>query len=325
MIFSILVPIYLIIGLGYLSVRHKLFDSDAIRAFGMLVVRICLPCTIVFSLNSVDIRQSVDAVFIAIYALGSLLAFGIIYAIVWRRKSSHHESATLGLGASMSNSAFMGFPIAAGVIGSGQAATALVMCMIVENILIMPLWLALVSRQAGSGSRLRSFLGAATRTLLNPIVLAIFLGLGLAWLDWRLPAWISKFLSMLGGVSSPVALFVVGGVLAQIQSPLQDIRAFAISFAKLLLHPLLIWGVLALFGGSLGRELFMAAIIFAAMPMASIYTVLAQRCQLEKTAASVLFTAILVSPVTITALLYALAESTQVAGGGLSQILFAGR
>lgn len=324
MIFSILFPIYLIIGIGYLSVRHKLFDSNAIRAFGMLVVKICLPCTIVISLNSVDIKKSIDPIFIVIYALGSLLAFWIIYGILWGRKSSHQESATLGLGSSMSNSAFMGFPIAAAVVG-GHAATALVMCMVVENILIMPLWLALVSAQAGSGGRLRSFLGAVGRTLLNPIVLAIFLGLGLAWLEYRLPAGIGKFLSMLGAVSSPVALFVVGGVLAQIQSPLQDMRAFAISFAKLLLHPLLIWAILALFGGGLVHELFMAAIIFAAMPMASIYTVLAQRCQLEKTAASVLFTAILVSPVTITALLYALAAGSQAPAAGLPQMLSTAR
>ena len=72
---------------------------------------------------------------------------------------------------------------------------------------------------------------------------------------------------------------------------------------KLVLHPLAVFGALALLP-PLPADLRTCAVLFAAMPMLSVYPVLAQRYGQEKLCAAVLLAATASSFVTITLLLW---------------------
>jgi malonate transporter and related proteins len=210
-------------------------------------------------------------------------------------------AALQGLGASGSNSAFIGYPIVLQVIGP-SAGVALALCTLVENLLVMPLALAMAD-SGGGGKRPGDVLMSVLRSLLrNPMILAIFAGLFVSALGWGMPSVLDQTVSLAAAAASPTALFVIGGSLVGLQ--LTGIRGdiALIACGKLLLHPLCVLVFVFLFPPE-QPLLRAAAILFAAMPMLSIYPVLAQRHGHERLCAAALLAATVSSFVSISLLI----------------------
>jgi len=194
---------------------------------------------------------------------------------------------------------FVGYPIVLQVVGP-VAGTALGLGVLVENLLIVPLGLALASAGPGDTSRLwRSQLGAGLAGLArNPLFGGIVAGVLVATLQWHVPPPVDRALALLGAGASATSLFVIGGSLVGIR--LAGIRAdiALVTFGKLCLHPALVaLGVLLL--PPLDPALRAAAILFAAMPMLSVLPILAQQYGEERVAAAAMLTVVVTSFVTI--------------------------
>jgi hypothetical protein len=134
-----------------------------------------------------QVSEIVNGRYLLDYALGSLLVFFIAFAWGWwRQGKSFTLSSLCGLGMASSNSGYIGYPIAVPAIGAEAAAVALAMCMLVENLLMIPL--VLVMADSGSPGTSRGSARCATRcgcSARNPIVLAIVAGFGVALLECR--------------------------------------------------------------------------------------------------------------------------------------------
>lgn len=298
-ILAIIAPIFLLIGLGYLAVRCGAFPADRLPALGLLVVRFALPALILNSLSSRAPGEMLNGHYLAAYAAGSLamLLLGTGWAMLARQQPLP-RAALYGLGMSCSNSAFVGYPIVHQLLGP-VATLALALTMVVENLLLLPLGIAL-SQVDGNGRD--SFWRAFGHSLLglrsNPIILAIVAGVLLALLGLQLPAVLAKPVAMLGAASAPVALFLIGGSLVALplRSMLRDVCMVAGS--KLLLHPLLVAAALLLFA-PVEPRLAMAGVLLAAMPMLSIFPIFGQRHDMQGFCAATLLLATMSSFITI--------------------------
>ncbi|MFT4191637.1 MAG: AEC family transporter, partial [Comamonas sp.] len=245
-ILQITAPIYLLIGLGFLAVRLGVVDRAATRVLGRFVVLFCVPSLLFHALTSRDFGEVLQPVYLLAYLAGTLLVMGgaLLYARRARRQPLQ-RAAMWGMGTSVSNSAFMGFPLVLQLAGP-QAAVGLAMCMLVENLVALPLGLALADREGAAGGW-RAAVAQSLRGLArNPMIIAIAAGMAFGLLGWRPPLVADKALQMLAAVASPVALFVVGGTLVGL--PLRGVLRDAgeISAIKLLLHPLAVLLCLAL-------------------------------------------------------------------------------
>jgi malonate transporter len=241
--------------------------------------------------------------YLAVYAAGSMTALFVVTLarLACMRGRPVSLAALQGLGASGSNSAFIGYPIVLQVIGP-TAGVALALCTLVENLLVMPLALALAD--SGNGDRRPGAVLQSTLCLLvrNPMILAICAGLTVSALGWHIPAVLDQTVSLAAAAAPPTALFVIGGSLVGLQ--LSEIRGdiALIAFGKLLLHPLCVLVFVLLFPPE-QPLLGAAAILFAAMPMLSIYPVLAQRHGHERLCAAALLAATVSSFVSISLLI----------------------
>lgn len=303
-ILDIVLPIYLIIVVGYAAVRSGFIEAVTIKAFGRFVITFCLPCTIFHALTQLPISEVVNQTYLLVYGIGSLLTFGAAYLGARLRSQSSSHAALCGLGSAMPNSAFIGISIVSGVLGS-QAIAGLAMCMMIENMLILPLCIVLATGSNVHHSPLQAFGAALAQTFKNPLVIAISAGMGVAVLGVSLPTPIDKALTMMAGISSPLALFVVGGVLAQVKLQSHWGHSLWLSFGKLVLHPTVVLLTLWLMPGEdLDHDLFLALILFSSMPMAAFFPVLALRYGEEQMAASALFISTLLSLLSISLVLY---------------------
>lgn len=305
-ILAITVPIYLIMAAGYLSVRFGLFSKPDMRVMGKFVVNICLPALLFRALSQRSLGEVLNGVFLAAYALGALVVLLGGYVLSRHGRGKPVSLAAIkAMGMSASNSGFIGYPILLQVMGA-TAGVALALAMLVENLLIIPLSLALADSGNGQAQRWHQALLQSLRGLAkNPLILAILAGFGFALFGLHLPDPVDRTVQIVATGASPVALFVIGGTLVglQLRGMLADVATVAAG--KLLWHPLAVLGFLWLLP-PLDPALRAAAVLLACMPMLSIYPVLAQKYHHEGFCAAALLATTVLSFATISIALAAL-------------------
>ena len=300
-------PIYLVIALGYLAVRAGIFSKADMGVLGRFVVRFALPALIFTALSQRPVSEILNPQFMLAYAAGSLTVLLVAFAWgFWRQGKNWSLSALSGMGMSCSNSGFIGYPIAVGVLGAPSAAVALAMCMVVENLVMIPLALVLADGDNSRGGNWRevprAIIGPLAR---NPIFLGLAAGFFVASLGLVLPGPLLKTINLLALSSTAVSLFVIGGALVDL--PVKGMRQdmLAVALGKLLLHPTIV-GLLIGLWPPVDPAMRAAAVLFASAPMLSIFPVLAQKYGAEGLCAAALLCATILSFGTISLSLWCL-------------------
>lgn len=301
-ILGITSPIFLLIGIGFLCARFALVSREQIAGMGKFVITLALPALVIRAMTERPLHELFERNYLLVYGAASLLVFvaGLLFAHSVRR-DSFTGSVLSGLGMSMSNSGFIGYPLVSMALGP-VSELGLAMNMVVENLLMLPLALALAEAGEQRGGWRRTLREVFVRLLRNPIIIAICLGLALALLDLRLPAVPGKVVEMLASASAPVALFVIGGNLYGLKVGRLFADVAQIGIGKLLLHPLAVLLCLLLFPVE-DPQLRLAAVLFACAPMMSIYPIIGQRFGLEGRCAAALVASTVLSFLTISAFL----------------------
>lgn len=296
-ILSITIPVYLLIGLGYLAARRGWFAAAEMRVFGRFVIQFALPALVFQALAQRPFSEILNGRYLFTYAAGSLLVL-LGGWFVARRVQGHGAafSALFGMGMGFSNSGFVGYPIALQVLGP-NAAVALALCMLVENVLLLPLTLALAEGNTAARAWHGVLRQALVRLAKNPLILAIAAGLAVSLLGLEIPVPVAKGVGLLAGASTALALFVIGGSLKGLQLRGQLRGVGVVALGKLLLHPLAVLALVHLV--PVAEPLRTAAVLFAAMPMLSIYPILAQPHGEESFCAAALLLATVLSLLTV--------------------------
>ena len=296
---SLVLPIFLLIGLGYAALRAGIASRSLVEALSVFVMNFAMPALILHALLQQDLRQTLNWGYLAAYAGGSLVAFATLMwvtRVLLARKPARATMVTLG--GCASNSGFVGFPVASLAIGA-PAFTALPLSMLVENIIIIPLALALAesTRTSGGGPR-DAIRQTAARLVRMPLMIAILAGSLLSAVGFRPPDALAHTFEMLAAAAVPCALFVVGGTLATLRPGVALADVWLIAAVKLVLHPLLVFAAFRIIGG-VPDDLMVAGMIMASSPMLTIYPILCARFGEGEMGAAALFVTTAASFVTL--------------------------
>jgi predicted permease len=176
--------------------------------------------------------------------------------------------------------------------------------MFVENLLTIPLTLVLAeSGHAGEGKWYRILGRSLLQLARNPVIAAIAAGIGVSIMNISISGTLAKTINMLAISSTAVALFVIGGTLYGLQLKGMRQDAATITIGKLVLHPLAVGAIIWLLPPA-DPTLRNAAVVFASVPMLSIFPILAQKYGHEEFCAAALLLATIVSFVTISVILW---------------------
>jgi hypothetical protein len=264
-----------------------------------------MPALLFQTLSQRNFTDVLNGAYLVAYAVGSMAL--LLGGYAWARRLRGRPvslAAMQALGMSSSNSAMIGYPILQQLIGPA-AGVALALCMLVENLLVIPTAFALADSQVGTRRWTSALLTSLRGLAKNPMIVAIVLGFAFSLLGWRLPEVPARAVALVAAAAIPLALTVVGGTLVGLTLAGQRRAVGAIAFGKLVLHPLAVAGMLWLLP-PIDPVLHSGAIVFAAMPMLGIYPVLAQRWGHEEPSAAASLATTVASFFTISALLWAL-------------------
>ncbi len=304
-VLGITTPIFLLILLGFLATRWGALGREDVRSLGTFVVRFALPALIVHALASRPLRDVFDVRFLLAYAAASLTVFTVVYAVArFGLRRGIAASAVHGLGAAAPNSGFVGFPVAAMVVGPTTAATALALAMTVENVVVIPLALAVAETEAHADTPFARMVAEVGRRLLrNPLILAIAVGMVISATGVGLPAVLAKPIDMLAAASGATALIVIGGALAGTDPRAVAGEALLPVSAKLVLHPLAVTAALTVLPVA-SPDLGLSLQLFTAAPMLTIYALLGRPYGREPICAAALVMATVASFFTLSTVLW---------------------
>ena len=306
-IVSITAPIFLLIVLGFGAVRFGWVPREGALAMGRYVLSFALPALVFNALAKRPLGEILVPEFLLAYAVGSLIAFALGVAVsAALRRTRPLDNAFFGMGVSMSNSGYIGYALVAQLFGA-DALIAVAMTMLVEILLIMPLTLILAEFNAQGGRRgvLGPLRNVALLVVKNPILQVIAAGLLCAGFGLRLPAMLGRTVDLLAASAAAVALFAVGGSLSGERLHRGLGAAVGIAAGKLILHPAAVLLMLALVP-AFDPTLTHAALVLAALPMVTLFPLLAQRYGQGEACASALLATTLLSFLTLNLGLWAL-------------------
>ena len=310
-ILTITGPIYLVILIGFLTVKFGLFAAPDMRLIGKFVLFLSLPALLFRALSTRSFSEIFLPGYMLAYLIGSLIMVTLGYAFsrgVLGQTSS--SSAVSAMGMSCPNSGFVGYPI--GLLAWPDfAGIGLGLNMLVENVVIIPLLLAL----AESGSRngdpwYRVVAQVLGRLVKNPLIIGLSAGVAMSFAPFQLPQVASRTIGLFADTAGPLSLFVIGGTLAGLPAGRRLGRAVPVLIGKLVIHPLCILAGLSLVLVSglfeIGLTEQKALIVTGALPIFGIYTILSQKYGEEDLSAVALVATTVVSFVTLSGLLWAL-------------------
>ncbi|MCL2388465.1 MAG: AEC family transporter [Defluviitaleaceae bacterium] len=277
-IFSInaVVPIFSLIGFGYI-LRQKAFLSEpTINELNRLVFTFALPAILFRSTYQVNFSELFNPRLIG-WVLGSIALSFIVFwffAELFLRKKRDLISSFVQ-GAYRANYAVMGIPLVANIMGeydTGMTALSVAFVVILYNVLAV---IVFTAKGSDRGFSFALFKDVLIGLFKNPSIIGSFLGLAVNLSGIQMPQMASDTVGFVATLGTPLALLAVGGSM-QISAVREYLKAvIACTAAKIVVMPLAV--VLASIQlGFRGEEL---ALIFAvsANPTAMISYVMATR------------------------------------------------
>ena len=298
-ILSIVSPAFILIVLGYLTVKFAWLDKRGVRALGWFTTRVALPAAIFQALSSRNLADIFHADYLIVYGVGSLIAYFTVFIVAKSMfKKPLTESAFYGLGSSMSNTILIGYPIIIQIFGPA-AVIPFALTLIIENLVILPLSLALAeSGMRKEGHFLKALVGSLGTLAKNPIILSIAMGLLFSLLSISLPSAADSAIQSLAATASGLAQYTIGGILAGVALTVLSKDMSLVILGKLIIHSAAI--LLMIFMLPPMDPMFTSiAVILSCLPMFSVYAVLAMDYELGEFCSAVLLPTTVLSFITI--------------------------
>jgi len=299
---------FMVMTIGYIVVRTGMMAASAIPVLGRYVLTVGLPALLFGTLASADLSRVANANFLLAYGFGSLLTFVAGLLVFRKLKKDRLSKAGLQcLGISLSNNAFIGYPLLLQAFVIPPTA-AFSMVLLVENLLILPLALAVMTYghadEEGQHSSIRAVLVSVfSRVIRHPVVISIVLGLLVSLINLPVSPVVDKTLELLGNTTAGLALFIIGGSLVGQRFDLGFKQGWMVILGKLFLHPLMVILMLFLFPVE-EPDLRTAAILLAAVPMLSVFAIMGDTVGQRGFASSTLLATTITSFFTITVFLW---------------------
>lgn len=295
----LILPIFLLIGLGFIALRTGMMTGAQNAGLAAFVLNFALPAVIILGFSRPEMIAEFNPGYVFAYGGGSLVAFLGTFAILKVALRRSLARAAIGaMGGSASNSGFIGYPVTALVIGP-TAMIALPFTMLVENLLIIPLALALAEFGTSKETSLARVLRqTVVRLSRMPILIAVVVGSALALSGVSLPGPALSTLELLAAASAPCALIAVGGIIAELKRGDVSGDVLWVAAGKLVLHPVAVTAFMVATPG-IPSELMAAGILFSCVSMITIYPLLAGRFGEGKMGAAALVVATVVGLATL--------------------------
>ena len=267
-ILNLALPYFGLIFIGFACGKAKGMPESGLSWMNFFLLYVSLPALLFGIMSKTPFAELNNPPFLVATTLGTVTAF-FLAMLVGKLigRLSLREATLAGLSGAYGNIGYMGPGLALALLGSKAAApTALIFCC--DSIFlfsIVPLLIELTDRDHPS---LLHALGVVARQIvLNPLIMSTVLGALVAALHIEMPVALDRMIQFLQNAAAPTALFVLGATVALRPFKRVPWEVPGVIAIKLLIHPLVAFGLMLLFG-PFAQPWAATAVLMAALPPA---------------------------------------------------------
>ena len=294
--FVVMMTLFAIVIVGYGAGKLGYLGGDFDRQLSRLVINLTCPALI---LSSAMTGELPDRKYILPLLLISIVTYAILTGVAFllpryltRQKS---DEGAVGFALMFGNVGFMGYPVVASIFGHEAVFYAAVLN-VVNTFVVFTVGTMLITGKSEVEER-----RFQKKVLYSTPMLAAYLTMLIVILRIdNIPEWISQPLIMLGNITAPAALLIIGSSMSNlsVRSLLGNRTVYATTLFRLILLPVGIYYLSLL----LGFSQFVASLnmVVIAMPVATYGTILCLKYNKDTTfMAEVTFITTLLSVITI--------------------------
>jgi len=280
---------------GFLFIRTKALKIDSVSPFAKLLLYVCSPCLAFYSFSGVEYSPELNRMLWICFAatLGLLLAVILLFRLVLHRKYADVRWRVFTVATCLGNVGFFGVPLLEHFLAEYPFAIAFSQIFsLTMNLVVWTLGLFIIS---GDKSYMRP-----KKILTVPIFLVMLVAYPMFLFGWSFPPVINDAIALLGRMSTPLCMIILGMRLAtvKLKDLFTDWSAILASLSKIVLFPLFTLGVMLL----LPVEPYVRAaiVLLACCPCATVIQSLSELIgQGQKQAANAVLISTLLCVVTI--------------------------
>ena len=242
--------------------------EEAKHQISSFIINITLPVVILMSsqmeFTSEKIENSLWLLAMAIVMF--FISIGI--AAFSFRKAGVDKEKVLKFATVFSNSAYMGFPVLFALLGSEGIFYGAVF-LFPFNVFLWTYGVLIFKKHSSFKHMIKD--------ILNPSMIAMFVAFAFLGFGFKIPFPINKGLDVIGGLTTPLSMIVIGGTLATVQfkTLISDKWIYIVSAIRLLLLPAIAYG---LFFWMAPPDMSLTILILlVGMPCAAATTIFAQQ------------------------------------------------
>ena len=316
-VLNLAAPFFGLIFVGFACGKIKQIPDTAMGWMNFFIVYVSLPALFYNILAKTPLEQLARVDFVFATTLATFWAFSVSFAIGMAiRKGNIGESAIAGLAGGYGNIGYMGPGLALATLGPKAAVpVALIFCF--DNIILFTMVPFLMALRGQQPMSLGSIAWEVVKRVAgHPLIIASALGVLSAALHFEPPVAIERLIQFLQNAAAPSALFALGVTVALRPLKKMPWEIPPLTAVKLVLHPVLVFLLLSLFG-PFDQIWIDTAVLMAALPPALNVFVFARQydCWVEQASSAVLV-GTLVSVFTLTTVMW------MVKSGALPPLLF---
>ena len=239
-----MIQLFLIMSVGYILYKIKILDVDFNKKLTKLLLNVTLPALIIHSVMNISHNEQSTSIFtvfiigVIIYIIFPLLGYIIVKLLrIQKTKQGLYIFMT-----AFSNVAFMGIPVMNAIYGNESIFYLTIYNMIFNLCLYL------------YGSSLMSY-GTQYKTtinlkqLLNPGIISGIIALIIYFLNINTHMIIKDSLSMIGSLTTPIAMMIIGSTLAKL--PFKEIfnewSIYPFTIIKQIIIPIIVYPILNYF------------------------------------------------------------------------------
>ncbi|PAU64266.1 AEC family transporter [Pseudomonas indica] len=284
-----ILPIFGLIVLGYLLGWRQWLSTEAATGLASITFKLFMPAVLFVGIAKASLGDGLSPFLLLAYFAPVLVVFGLVNLVAHRRRGG---ATPLGLTAAYSNNVLVGIPLVTTLLGVENLVY--VFAILVFHSLVL---FSLHSFYAAFGGSERVDGRALLKNLANPLIIGLLLGAllnlsGVALPDslWRMFTWLSQ-------AALPCALIVLGISLSRYRLR-PSAAVLALTTAKLLLFPLMVWWLSGLLPG-LNQAARTVLVLMAACPTGVNVLAFVKTPEDSRTVSSAVFLSTVLAAVTL--------------------------
>ncbi|MEA5031606.1 MAG: AEC family transporter [Sphaerochaeta sp.] len=260
----------LMLGVGVLLRRIGIFTASTKAFLTDFVLFVTMPCSIILSFM-IDIETSVLFSFALVLLVSVIVQlFCVVLGKLLYRKQSASRRSVLRYGILVSNSGFMGLPVAGELFGAGGLMYASIY-LIPQRVVMWTAGLSCFSPEDANWK------GMVKNFAFHPGMVSVYIGLTLMLAHLRLPMFIEQTMSSIGACTTPLSMMLIGSIVGEMDRSQVKIDLFSLVYSavRLVLIPLACLLGCRLF--SVDPLITGVSVVLAGMPVGSTTAILASK------------------------------------------------